>query len=202
MPNPTETYSLFLNIQNRIQWIQRYLFELDSLSPQPIPKFNERLGQSGITVAPQFFAMVTLLLFDAAWLSVACLLDPELQGVYQNASMEKAILSCSWLTKEQQTEKLEQLAKLKCSPECIKLLRGRNKLLAHVDYETFITNPASARNYLLSRDDISRMVVQLTSILDAIRPSGVPGWTYPREEKSWQGCTTVLRMLASDQRID
>lgn len=74
----------FQIIYDQVRWVERYLHELDCINQQPTPDFNAKTHQASTATAPDFFRMLRGLLFDAAALEAAKLLDPASQSGHKN----------------------------------------------------------------------------------------------------------------------
>ena len=185
-------------VRNGILWIQRFLYEYNCVVPQPTPELGRRLHQSTMAVAPHFFAMLPWLFLNEAAMGIARLLDPARTAKQTNLSMGTMVNHCSWLQPKRKDQYLRHLDDLRGSAPALAIRNVRNKLLAHVDYETAL-DPAQRTTYAALERNVAMIARQLADLLDGIRPPGYPPLTHPRRERKWKGVETVLRHLAASQ---
>jgi hypothetical protein len=200
-------YAEFLSARNQIQWIERYLYELNALLPQELPEHANSLGQPAMAVAPHFFMMLADLLLDQAALGVARLLDAPEQGSKKNPkvnlSMETVINACGWLDAKKKETHIQKLKEIKNTPEAKAVSQVRNTPLAHGDYDTVIDYKGWAQRHRekLAESDktwpevVGAVALKLVDLLDECRPCGEPVLVHPRYDKNWKGVAVVLEHL-------
>lgn len=179
-------------VTTQILWVQRYLQELyaiDGNSPEFTPKRRD--------IAPDFFRMLSGLLYDAAILGVARLLDPAKQRGNNNMSLEAAIQACSWLDDSTKDRRADQLRRLRAKEPAKDIVEARNKLLAHADFDSVVGYPRFARQYALLYDTIRGVVSDIAELRNDIRPRGRLAIDVHQAagDKDWKGVSEILGHL-------
>lgn len=211
----------FQSARNQVQWIERYLYELNALLPQELPEHADTLGQPAMTAAPHFFRMLADLLLDQATLGVARLLDPSEQGPMKrpkvNLSMGTVINTCDWLENKKDENGEPKLATLICrlekiknTPEAQDVSQVRNTLLAHADYDTVVDYQKWAQRYRekwaksgkTGTEVVSNVARNLADLLNDCRPDDEPPFMHPRYDKTWRGVAVVLQHLACGNLVN
>jgi hypothetical protein len=178
-------------ICSQIAWVERYLYELDWLSP-PTPNFSERVAKAN-RVAPQFFFMLRGLLTDAIYLGIARLLDPPEQGTNENLSIQRVINSETSSGSPERTKSQSQL------DEVIKVFSSgrdiRNKILAHADCKLVMDYQNSVETNSIPIKTLGEIVEKIKSILKIIYPNNTLP-PHPHDQKDWLGVDTILNILS------
>lgn len=189
------THADFQIIYDQVRWVERYLHELDCISPQPTPDLNAKTHQASTATAPDFFRMLRGLLFDAAALEAAKLLDAASQSGHDNISLDALIQHADWLSGEEKDNAIGELGSIREQFPQIK--HSRNKVLAHADYEAVTDLKGSAaHNNHIDPDQLSSAVVKIRILVDRIRPHGIQQAPLPRNHNEWLGVSVVLERLS------
>ena len=183
----------FRIIYNQVQWVERYLYEIDCISKQATLEPNKR---SPAAVAPHFFNMLYCLLFDASILEAAKLLDPPEQHGHKNICLKSVIRDADWLNDETRKQKLQTLCNIR-KKYLEKIKNSRNKFLAHADYKavTERNDPATHGNHI-RLCELKYAVSLIRDLVDTIRPDGVQMAPRPIDDKNWLGVSVVLEVLS------
>lgn len=182
----------FKIIYNQIRWVERYLYEMDCLSPSVV----ERMHLASTDTAPDFFRMVHGLLFDAAALEVAKLVvDPASMNGHANINLEAIIRDADWLNHERKSAARLGLDRIRSTNPEIRYTR--HKLLAHADYECVngLGDPATHRAFI-NVERLNNTVFQIRRLVDSIRPNDIPQAPFPRDHQEWLGVSVVLERLS------
>lgn len=182
----------FEAITTQILWMQRYLQELYAIDDNS-PKFTQEYRD----IAPEFFRMLSGLLYDAAILGVARLLDPAKQRGNNNMSMEAAIQACNWLDNSTKDKCADQLQKLRVSKPAKNIVEARNKLLAHADFDSVADYPHSARQYAPPYDTLPGVVSDIAALRNNLRPCGSLAIDVHQAAggENWKGVVAILEHL-------
>lgn len=181
-------------ICNQIAWLQRYAYELDYLSQKPTPELSGDIEKIISATAPQFFKMAEMLLVNEIYLGIAKLLDPERQGNNINLTLKKVIKSFTAENSSQRVSAVNKLNKVKHDFSTGSFVR--NKLLAHIDYNTALNYESIIDSNHDSTENLQLIIYNICSIVEEISPNAntLPK-ILPKNDDKWLGIKAVIDRL-------
>lgn len=180
-------------ICNQVAWLQRYVYELDCLSPQPTPKLSGDLEQIINATAPHFFYMTRMLLVNEIYLGIAKLLDQAEQRKNTNLTLETVITSFTTDNSPQRDCAMDRLEKVK---DRFSLgAAARNKLLAHIDYNTALNYKTIIDSMHVNMDDMQSIIYDICLIIMKISPKNTLPTILPKHDDKWLGIKAVIDCL-------
>lgn len=174
----------------QIAWLERFLYELDCISQQPLPEMNGHLNTMGQS-APQFFGMLRYLLVDTIYITIARLLDPPTQGRNTNLTIETIINNN--LTDPQKSLALSNLDEVRSIFKNGREIR--NKIIAHPDYQAVYNYPTTLTPIPI--EDLQNIGVKIRLLVDNYFSSTQLPHVLPQNDTSWDGVKKVLELLRS-----
>jgi len=147
-------------LTNQLDWVQRYVTDLITLSPRPTPKLSEVLDKK-LSVARPFFVMVQSLLFDHAILELCKMVDDKQKGTLTMTRLLGQVTDGA--------EKERLMERTKALP-MERLRKARNKLISHSDISILGKYPNNVRDEGLdiSVEDLSKIVSSVVDILKGL----------------------------------
>ena len=173
-------------ICNQIAWLERYCYELDCISQQPIPELSSEGFENACRIAPHFINMLRGLLTDAIYLGIARLLDKDVQGQHQNLCMKRILATHP--NQRALTTKLDKADTLFANGHC-----ARNKLLAHADLNSVLEYPDSAYSMSIDIPTFGKIIFKLREIVLCFPENTLP--LHPCCQNDWLGVATILDNL-------
>ncbi len=175
----------------QIAWLERFLYELDCISQQPLPEMNAHL----ITMrqnAPQFFGMLRYLLVDTIYITIARLLDPPAQRQNTNLTIE-TIINNNLMDPQERNLALIKLGEIRSLFQNGREIR--NKIIAHPDYQTVYNYPTGLKPIPI--DDLQKIGVEIHLLVNTYFSSTKLPQVLPQNDTSWDGVRKVLELLGS-----
>jgi hypothetical protein len=173
-------------ICNQIAWLERYCYERDCISQQPIPELSSEEFENAYRIAPQFINMLRDLLTDAIYFGIARLLDDAGQGQHQNLCMRRILATHP--NQRALTTKLDKADTLFANGHC-----ARNKLLAHADLNSVLEYPNSADSMSIDIRTLGEIIRELREIVQCFPENTLP--PHPRRQNGWLGVAAILDNL-------
>lgn len=185
----------FRIIYDQVRWTERYLYEIICISKRPTLELNKKSHYASTAVAPDFFRMLYGLLFDAAILEAAKLLDPPKQLGHENICLESVIQGAGWLNDETRKKTHRTLSDIR-KKYSKKIKHSRNKFLAHADDRavTERTEPATYGDHI-SLDELHNAISCIRTLVGTICPSDISMPPFPSDDKNWLGVSVILERL-------